>query len=110
MAEPETEAETNARTLETLSNVLTQLSEDPYNISLHAQHLQLVSALGQEEQATARQMFISFWPATDDIWLPIIESRLAQSADSEEDVMEIMTLFQKAEGDYLCGYSFCAHL
>lgn len=88
--------------LEALSDILTKLSDNPYDISLHAQHLQVVSSMGKEEQANAQHMFVAFWPATDDIWLPIIDARIEKGAETVEDIAEIMKLFERAESDYLC--------
>lgn len=89
--------------LEALADLLTQISENPYDISLHAKHIQLASASGMEDQlVAARQMLTAYWPAGDEVWLPTIESRIQKGADTFEDTLEILALFQTAEEDYLC--------
>lgn len=91
--------------LEALSELLTQLSANPYDLSLHAQHVQLAQSAGLDEQVqAARQMLVGFWPASDDVWMPMIDARMAEGMDSMEDIAEILAMFDAAEEDYLCVY------
>ena len=91
------------QSLEALSELLTKISENPYDLSLHAQHIQLAAASGMDDQlAAARQMLTAFWPAGDEIWLPMIENQIEKGVDSPEKVLEVLALFQSAEDDYLC--------
>ena len=93
------------QSLEALSDLLTKISESPYDLSLHAQHIQLATASGMEDQlVAARQMLTSFWPTGDEVWLPIINAHIEQGLDTPEKVLEALTLFQTAEDDYLCAY------
>ncbi|KAI0308590.1 hypothetical protein OF83DRAFT_1073257 [Amylostereum chailletii] len=94
-----------AQTLEALSDVLTALSENVYDISLHAQHINLAQAAGIEEQAqTAREMMTTYWAAGDEVWMPLIDAKLkAVDVDSISDAEQVRKLFDKAEGDYLCA-------
>lgn len=94
-----------AQSLEALSNVLTDISANPYDISLHAKHIKLSVDSGSDEQANvARQMMTGFWPAGDEVWMPIVDTRIQQGVDALDDVMEILGLFESAERDYLCEF------
>ncbi|KAI5116436.1 hypothetical protein M0805_006250 [Coniferiporia weirii] len=91
-----------SKCLETLSDLLTRISANPYDLSLHAQHIHLASTNGMDDQATAaRQMLTNFWPAGDEIWLKIIESRAQQNMETLDDALEVLALFRTAEEDYL---------
>lgn len=92
-----------AESLEALSNLLTQLSSTPYDISLHAQHIQLADATGIEEQVqAARDMLTSFWPAGDEVWIPMIDAKEKEGVDTAESVQNVLALYELAEADYLC--------
>ncbi|EJC97945.1 uncharacterized protein FOMMEDRAFT_97432 [Fomitiporia mediterranea MF3/22] len=94
--------EDESKSLEALSETLTHISTNPYDLSLHAQHVQLALASGMGDQVTAaRQMLTAYWPAGDEVWLPIIDLRISQGTDTVEDALEVLTLFQTAEEDYL---------
>ncbi|TFK52241.1 hypothetical protein OE88DRAFT_1657387 [Heliocybe sulcata] len=89
--------------LEALSNLLTELLTNPYEISLHVQHLRLASATGMEEQENeAREMFANFFAVTDEVWLPLIKAK-ERTADigSAEGVKEVLEMYERAEKDYL---------
>ncbi|TDL22101.1 hypothetical protein BD410DRAFT_788782 [Rickenella mellea] len=93
-----------AETLEALSQLLTQLSTNPYDISLHAQHIKLASSSGLEDQVqAAREMMTGFWPAGDDVWLPMIEAKekSIMDANTSEAIQEMLQMFELAEADYL---------
>ncbi|KAH8114308.1 hypothetical protein DFH11DRAFT_1593741 [Phellopilus nigrolimitatus] len=91
-----------SQSLEVLSDVLTQISANPYDLTLHARHIQLASVSGMDDQLNAaRQMLTGFWPAGDEVWLPMIEARMQKGMDILDDVLEILALFQTAEEDYL---------
>ena len=87
--------------LEALSNLLTQLESSPYDISLHAQHIQLSTQLGMNENE-AREMFTRFWPAGDDVWLPMIEHRIKDGINSVNEAKAVLELFTVAEFDFSC--------
>ena len=89
--------------LEALSNLLTELSNNPYDISLHAQYILLAESSGIKDQIqAAREMMISFWPAGEEVWLPIIGSVIDEGAEDVESIQEILARFELAEADYLC--------
>lgn len=91
--------------LEALSNLLTDLSANPYDISLHARHIGLASATSMEDQEhLAREMMVTYWATGDEVWLPLIEAK-EKTVDlgSREGVQEVLDLYNKAEDDYLCA-------
>lgn len=90
--------------LEALSNLLTALSESPYDLSLHAQHIRLADASGDAEQAVAaREMMTAYWPAGDEVWLPLLRAK-QQSVNLEtaEGIPDVLALYSVAEDDYFC--------
>ncbi|THH19088.1 hypothetical protein EW146_g2006 [Bondarzewia mesenterica] len=89
--------------LEALSNLLTELLEKPYDISLHAQHIRLASATGMEDQVRdAREMVTTYWAAGDEVWIPLIEAKeKLVNLESREGLQEILDLYNRAESDYL---------
>ncbi|OCH91935.1 RNA-binding protein Prp24 [Obba rivulosa] len=92
-----------ADALEALGNVLERLTENPYDISLHAEHIRIANATGLDEQAeSALDMFTAFWAAGDEIWLPLIDRKLkSANLESEEGLNAVLGLFERAEQDYL---------
>jgi hypothetical protein len=92
--------------LEALSNILTSISETPYDFSLHVQHISIAETLGegQQEQAlSAREMMTGFWAAGEEVWFPLIDAKKAVvDLDTEEGVAEVLDVYEKAEDDYLC--------
>lgn len=101
----ESEREENTDTLLVeLSNVLNQLAENPHDLSLLAQNVRISLSPGMEEHLeSSLEMVTSLWPAGDHIWLPLIEHKLGSGAtQSVESVLEILELFERAEGDYFC--------
>ena len=95
-----------AQALEAVVNVLTSLSDDPYNISLHAQHVQLARATeGEEQLEVAFDTLTQFWAAGDYAWIPMIDMRMKKAdMDSAEGLQSVLALFEKAEDDYLCAF------
>ena len=93
-----------ADSLEALSGVLERLTENPYDISLHAEHIRIARATGMDDQVdSALEMMTAFWAAGDYAWLPLIERKIAGSnLESPEDLQGILDLFSRAEQDYLC--------
>ncbi|KAL5501649.1 PRP24 [Sanghuangporus vaninii] len=91
-----------SQSLEALSNTLTQINENPLDLSLYAQYLNLALSSGVDDQdiMPVRQMLTMYWPAGDDVWLPMIEARTREGIDTLEDTMEVLKLFQTAEDDY----------
>ena len=93
-----------ADSLEALSGVLERLTENPYDISLHGEHVRIARATGMDDQVdSALEMMTAFWATGDDVWLPHIQYRIAASnLESPEDLQTILDLFARAEQDYLC--------
>ena len=93
-----------ADSLEALSGVLERLTENPYDISLHAEHIRIARATGMDDQVdSALEMMTAFWAAGDYGWLPLIEHKIAGSnLESPEDLQGVLDLFSRAEQDYLC--------
>ncbi|KAJ3490444.1 hypothetical protein NLI96_g1424 [Meripilus lineatus] len=88
--------------LEELSNVLSQLVDNPHDLALLAQIVKISISPGtQEHLESGLEMATSLWPVGDYVWLPLIKNKLnAEAAESAEGVVEILELFEKAEGDY----------
>ncbi len=93
-----------ADALEALSSVLERLTDNPYDIALHAEHIRIARATGMEDQVeSALEMMTAFWAAGEDVWLPLVQHKIAASnLDSPEDLRAILDLFTRAERDYLC--------
>ncbi|KZT64612.1 hypothetical protein DAEQUDRAFT_717745 [Daedalea quercina L-15889] len=89
--------------LEALSNVLNRLTEDPYDITLHIEHVRIARETGMDDQLeSALEMFTAFWAAGDYVWLPLIEHKLqASNLESPQDLQAILDLFNRAEQDCL---------
>ena len=92
--------------LDALSSVLTKLTENPYDIAVHAEHARVAQETGLEDQVEqALEMYTGFWPAGDYVWLPLLEKKLKEvDLDSAEGILDILALFDRAEVDYLCMY------
>lgn len=92
--------------LEALSNILTSISENPYDFPLHVQHINVAETLGEDQQdqaLSAREMMTGFWAAGEEVWLPLINAKKASvDLDTEEGVAEVLEVYEKAEDDYLC--------
>lgn len=95
--------------LDALANILTAVAEKPYDISLHVQHVKLAQSLeGMETEAqSAMEMMTQLVAAGDDVWLPLLNFK-EQSVDLETEggVQELLELYSRAEGDYLCAYEY----
>ena len=93
-----------ADALEALAGVLTSLTGNPYDITLHAQHVRLARETGMDDQLEAAlDMVTAFWAAGDYVWLPLLDSkRNAVDLDSTKGIKAMLALFERAEGDYLC--------
>jgi squamous cell carcinoma antigen recognized by T-cells 3 len=94
--------------LEALSNLLTALSENPYELPLHAQHIRLADASGDPEQViTAREMMTAYWPAGDEVWLPLLQAkRQSVRLETAEGIDEMLAMYSAAEDDYFCKKLF----
>jgi hypothetical protein len=91
--------------LEALSNVISALSEAPFDLSLHAQHIQLAAATGMDDQVrAARETLTTYYACGDDIWLPLIEDKKSSvDLDTIDGVLSVLSAYKRAEDDYLCA-------
>ncbi|KAG7088241.1 hypothetical protein E1B28_012255 [Marasmius oreades] len=90
--------------LEAFTNVLNLLTEQPYDISLHLQHIRIANSLeGMDTEAKAAlETFTTFYAAGDEVWLPLIDAKEKSSdMNSAQDMLELLALYERAEGDYL---------
>ena len=90
--------------LEALASLLETLSQNPYDISVHAQHIRVAAQTGMDDQVhSAREMMTGLWAAGEDIWLPLIEDNLKDTdVNTLAGTSEVLALFNRAEADYLC--------
>ena len=93
--------------LEALSNVISALSETPFDLSLHAQHIQFAIATGIDDQVrAARETLTGFYACGDDVWLPLIEDKKSSvDLDTVYGVLSVLSVYKRAEDDYLCTYA-----
>lgn len=91
-----------------IENVLNAISENPFDISLHAQHVALAKSLDgmDAEVQAALEMFTTFYAAGEDVWLQLIEFKKAsEDLTTQEGVDKVLALYEQAEDDYLCTSS-----
>jgi hypothetical protein len=90
--------------LEALSNVISALSETPFDLSLHAQHIQLAVAASMDDQVrAARDTLTAYYACSDDVWLPLIEDKKsAADLDTVDGTLSVLAAYKSAEDDYLC--------
>jgi hypothetical protein len=94
-----------SQALDTLSNVINALVEKPLDFASHVQHIRLAESLpGMDEEVTAaREMMSQFLAVGDDVWLPLLEHKeISVDLETEAEVTELLTLYERAEADYLC--------
>ena len=91
-------------TLEALAQVLSELSEHPYDTALHARHIRLAQSLEETEVHSAMEMLTQFLSAGEDVWLELIRAKETSVDFSKaEGVEELLALYSRAEADYLCA-------
>ncbi|KAF7313383.1 ATP-dependent DNA helicase PIF1 [Mycena chlorophos] len=90
-----------AKSLEALSAVLTDIESKPYDHALHATHIRLTQSL-QQDPLAAIDLMTSFLAAPEEVWMARIRS-LEASIDvtSAESVEEMLAVYERAEQDYL---------
>src|SRR6266851_7057373 len=91
--------------LEALSNVISALSEAPFDLSLHTQHIQLAAATGMDDQVrAARETLTTYYACGDDVWLPLIEDKKSSvDLGTIDGVLSVLSVYKRAEDDYLCA-------
>ena len=95
-----------AQALEAVANILGEILSKPLDLSLHLRHIELARTLDDlESQLTAFQMVSEFLAVGDEVWLPYLDAK-AKSVDleTENGAEELLQLYEKAEGDYLCRW------
>jgi len=99
--------------LNALSSILSSIAEQPYNVALHAQHIQLVQsdpALNTELQSSLEMMTEFLAADPEHVWLPLIrEKQKKLDLDDTLDVEELFILYERAVRDYLCEYMIHEH-
>ncbi|KAI0036479.1 hypothetical protein K488DRAFT_41187 [Vararia minispora EC-137] len=96
--------------LQALADVLTALSENPLDISLHIQHISLAEHAGDEQATEAREMMTAYWAVGDEVWMPLIDAKAhAVDVDTVAGAQEVHELYKRAEGDYLSVPLLKAH-
>ncbi len=95
-----------ADALDALARTLTKLGNNPYDITLHAEHIRAAGATGMQDQVEAAlEMFTSYWAAGDYVWIPLLEAKTSsETLESLEELQTIHDLFERAEQDYLCMF------
>ncbi|KAK0449212.1 hypothetical protein EV421DRAFT_1780622 [Armillaria borealis] len=92
-----------AKTLDVLANVLNDISEKPYDFSLHVQHIGLARSLqGMESEfQSAIEMMSNFYSVGGDLWLELIEHKKASlDLGTVDGVAELLAVYERAESDY----------
>ncbi|KAG8973011.1 Splicing factor [Tulasnella sp. 425] len=108
------QADPAMQALEALPEALTAVQETPLAYTLHYRALALLQAIGMEDQLeAARNTLTNYLAVADDIWIPLLESKIAQTnvPDVEIDAfIDVEEMFMKAERDYLSIPIFKVHL
>ena len=93
-------------TLDALAQLLNELSERPYDITLHSRHIRLAQSLEESELEvhSAMEMLTQFLSAGDHVWLELIRAKeTSVDLSKAESVEELLALYARAEADYLCA-------
>ena len=96
-----------SQSLDALSDAINALSEKPLDFDCHVQHIRLAESLpGMDAEVTlAREMMSQFLAVGDDVWLPLLEHKARSvNLETEAGVTELLTLYERAEEDYLCEH------
>ncbi|KAJ7075864.1 hypothetical protein B0H15DRAFT_916497 [Mycena belliarum] len=93
-----------SQSLDALANVLSELEGKPFDLALHARHIQLTQSLEgmQEDTLSAMEMMTQFFAAGEDIWLALIKAKEdTLDLDTANGVGELLALYKRAEEDHL---------
>ena len=94
-----------SESLDAVAELLNELGNDLYNVSLHVKHIQQCAQIGESHVQLAREMFVSSLAAGEDVWLPLIEQKLStEDLESLHGLKNVLAIFDQAENDYLCGF------
>jgi hypothetical protein len=92
------------QTLDTLAGILSELSDRPYDLALHGEHI----ALAQDHQLgdqleVAHSMLVGVYAVDEDTWTSMIVHRKSQEdSTTMAGVQRVLETYQRAEDDYLC--------
>jgi hypothetical protein len=90
--------------LDAIAELLNELSNNMYDISLHVKHIQQSVQIGESQAHLARQMFVSSLAAGEEVWLPLIQQKLdSEDLESLHGLESVLAMFDQAENDYLCA-------
>lgn len=93
-----------SESLDALSNLLNELAQKPYDVSLHSKHIRQSAALEGSDVDVAREMFISYFAAGEETWIPLIDAKQkSENLESLAGLEGVLALFERAERDYLCA-------
>ena len=93
-----------SESLDAISALLSELAEKPYDISLHIKHIQQCAETMVAQVHLAREMFVGYFAAGEEVWIPLIEAKQnSEDLESRVGLERVLDLFERAEGDYLCG-------
>jgi len=96
----------DSKSLDVLANVMNELTEKPFDVAIHLQHIRLAESLpGMEAEATsAREMMSGLLAVGDDVWLPLLDAKeKSVDLETEDGLMDLFALYDRAEADYLCA-------
>ncbi|KAK7469083.1 Splicing factor [Stygiomarasmius scandens] len=94
------------QSLEALANILNELSEKPFDFSLHAKHVRLTKSEAfkdmEAEAVSALEMFTNYFAAGDEVWLDLLDAK-ERSVDlsTVNGAQEVLALYERAEEDHL---------
>lgn len=90
--------------LEAISSIINDLGENTLDFDRHVRQIQTAaSSEGMETEVLSTMELIStFYAVPDDVWLPLIAAK-ESSVDKKtaSGLIELLTLYEKAEADYL---------
>ena len=100
-----------ATNLDALATVIGEISDKPYDLSLHLRHIELAKSLDDlDSQIMAYQTLSQFLAVGDAVWLPYIDAKeKILDLTSAEGVQELLELYERAEADYLCKFIAFSH-
>ncbi|KAF9497742.1 hypothetical protein BDN71DRAFT_1504719 [Pleurotus eryngii] len=102
-----------AQSLDELARLLEEISQSPYNVSLHAQYIRLADTTeGMEAEAlSAREMMSNFLLCCERVWIPVVEKKRATAdLNTAKGIFQVLDLYVRAELDYLSIPLLLQHL
>lgn len=93
-----------SESLDALEGIISKLSESPYDLSLHVQHIRMAQST-PDLLLPALEMYRTCFAAGEEAWLPLISAKqdvLDLDVSPKEAIDEVLQLYESAEQDYLC--------